>query len=65
MLKYLDRDKAVSILKKKIIELSLTTYMYREEKIKENMNNIYWIIFGHSAQILQSALKWLTEYDKK
>ena len=46
MQKYLDEEEARSILKKKRLELALTRYIYREEKIKENTNKIYGMVFG-------------------
>ena len=39
--------------------------MDMEQKIKENMNKIYGIVFGQCTQSVQSVMKWVPEYDKK
>ena len=65
MSKDLNEDEAKSTLKNKRIELAPTRYMYREEKIKENMNIIYGIEFGQCTPSIKSVLKGVTKYENK
>ena len=39
--------------------------MDREEKVKENMNNIYGMLFIQCNLSLQSVMKGVPDYEKK
>ena len=65
ILKDLDEERSKSILNTKRIELALTRYMDREEKIRENMNKIYGIVFGKCTPSLQSVMKGFLDYENE
>ena len=65
MKKYLYEDESKSILKKKMLQLALVRYMYREDKIKEKTNKIYEVLFVQCTPSLQSVLKGVPNHENK
>ena len=65
MPKCLDEEEAKSILNKKRLNLGIKKYRIKEEKIKENMNKIYGILFVQCTPSLQSVLKIVPDYENK